>query len=391
MNEKDFANSKTGKLVWEQNGMYFRFEPKELPLDFQPDPALSDLLMSTALVLGRLDGMSQKFSQTEVEMLIAPLILKEAQLSSEIEGTRSTLTDVYKEEKQKETDVQKAIDNALIRNYARALRFGLTKLEQEFSEELIKEMHKVLLEGVRGHDKEPGEYKTAQNAIGSRQDTLETAKFVPSSFQSTPFLMKNLVKFMNDNKQMNPLFKIAIAHYQFEAIHPFRDGNGRIGRLLISLSLSNDKVLSHPLLYISEYFNRNRSTYTDKLYEVSSSNKINEWVFFFLKALETQATNSLELLQQLDDYKSELQEKTSSVSKSSKMHLVVESIFKNPFITITDVADELGMSIPGASNLVHKLEEIKVLKEVTGKQTGKIYVAQRILDILEGRYKHKEV
>ena len=386
MDEREFTDSKTGKLVWEQNGMYYRFEPNHLPFkEFMPSQNLINSLLNTALVLGRLDGQTQKLSPEEVTLLRMPFILKEATLSSEIEGTRSTLTDVYKDEKQKETDVQKALDNEEIRNYAQALEYGLKNINQGITEEIIKEMHKILLQGVRGSDKQPGEYKITQNAIGKRQDTLETAKFVPASPQNAPFLMKNFVEFVNNDKTLNALYRIAIAHYQFEAVHPFRDGNGRVGRLLIMLILCKEKILCQPLLYISEFFNRNRSTYIDSLFDVSSKNKIEEWILFFLKALEVQANSSLQLIQELESYKKYLQEAMAEVSQSPKMHLVVELIFKNPFITIKDVADEIGMTLPGASNLVHKLEQKGVLKEITGKKTRKLFVAQRILDIMEGK------
>ncbi len=386
MDEKDFVNSKTGKVIWEQNGMYFRFEPETLPFkEFVPSSALGNALLSTALVLGRLDGVTQKLTSQEVHLLRMPFILKEATLSSEIEGTRSTLTDVYKDEKQKETDTQKALDNEEIKNYVGALEYGLKRLDQGITEQLLKDMHKLLLRGVRGSDKNPGEYKTDQNAIGKRQDTLETAKFVPASPKETPYLTKNLIEFLSENPSINALYKIAIMHYQFEAIHPFRDGNGRIGRLLIMLTLSKEKILSQPLLYISEYFNRNRSTYTDLLYEVSSKNKIEEWITFFLKALEMQANSSLQLIQSLENYKEELQNNMREVSESPKMHLLVDLIFKNPFLTITDVSTKLELTIPWASTLVHKLEQKGVLREITGKKNRKIFVAQKILDILEGK------
>ena len=386
MNEKDFANSKTGKVIWEQNGMYFRFEPNILPFkDFTPSPALENALLNTALVLGRLDGMTQKLTPQEVHLLRMPFILKEATLSSEIEGTRSTLTDVYKDEKQKETDTQKALDNEEIRNYVKALEYGLNNLDKGITQETLKEMHKLLLQGVRGSDKNPGDYKTEQNAIGKRQDTLETAKFVPASPKETSYLMKNLIEFLNDDPPPNSLYKIAIMHYQFEAIHPFRDGNGRIGRLFIMLTLSKKAILSQPLLYISEYFNRNRSTYTDLLYDVSSKNKIEEWMIFFLKALEIQANSSLQLIRSLEKYKEELQNSMKEISESPKMHLLVDLIFKNPFITITDVSKKLELTIPWASNLVHKLEQKGVLKKITRKKSRKIFVAKKILDILEGK------
>lgn len=385
MDERDFTGSQTGKLIWEINGMYFRFEPNPLPLTYKSDSNLERLLINTALALGKLEGLTHKFTPQEVRLMRTQFVLKEAMLSSKIEGTRSTLTDVYKEEKQKETDKEKSLDNEEIRNYAKALDFGFKHLNENITEDLIKEIHKILLTGVRGDNKQPGVYKPSQNAIGDREDTLETAKFVPASSESTPDLMKNLVDFINNEKNITPLYKVAIAHYQFETIHPFRDGNGRLGRLLIMLMLCKEDIIHQPLLYISEYFNRNRSTYTERLYGVSSKNEIELWLNFFLKALETQANESITLILKLETYKNELQEKIQSVSESSRMHLVVESIFKNPFITITDVSNELEISLPAASSLVHKLEGIEVLREITGKKTGKIFVAHKILAILEGK------
>lgn len=383
MDERDFQNAKTGKLFWETNGLYYRFEPNRLPLPFQSSLAIGDHVFRTALVLGRLDGLTQKLSFDEIELLRLPFILKEAQLSSEIEGTRSTLTDVYKGEKQRETNEQKALDNQEIQNYATALEYGLKNLAGGITEELIKKMHFILLQGVRGENKEPGSYKTSQNAIGSRQDTLETAKFVPASAQTTPLLMKNFVEFVNTNT-MNPLQKAAIAHYQFEAIHPFMDGNGRVGRLLIVLILCKEKLLAQPLLYISEFFNRNRSTYTDLLYAVSAKNAIEEWIAFFLKALQVQSEHSLKLVRALDDYKQELQAKMTTISRSPNMYKIINLLFKNPFITITDVAKESGLTLPGASMLVRRMAKAGVVKEISGKKARKIFVAYKILDIVDG-------
>ncbi len=383
MDEKDFAHSKTGRLFWESNGMYYRFEPNTLPFEFQPSKQLLYQLTRTSLALGRLDGLTMKFTPDEVLLLKIPFFLKEATISSEIEGTRSTLTDVYRGEKQKETDKQKALDNAEIGNYVRALEFGLNSTEG-ITEDLIKKMHKILLQGVRGTDKDPGEYKTAQNAIGRRQDTFETAKFVPASIQTTPSLMRNFIEYVNTPDDSSQLFNIGLAHYQFEVIHPFRDGNGRLGRLLIMLMLCKQKILANPLLYLSEYFNRNRSTYADRLYGVSSKNEIEAWLSFFLKSLEAQANSSLVLLQKLENYKQELHKSLRAVSESPRIHLVVDALFKNPFITIVEVAGELQMSTPGASNLVHKLEKMGILMEITGKKSSKVFKAHKILDILEG-------
>jgi len=385
MNEKDFQSERTGNLVWEYREMYYRFEPNKLPIKYSPDNEIVNACVRTALVLGRLDGLTNKLTPGEIHLLRLPFMMKEAKLSSEIEGTRATLTDVYKGEKIKETNREKALDNEEIRNYVNALRMGLDTVRDTISEQNIKEIHETLLQGVRGSDKEPGEYKSFQNAIGNRLDTMETAKFVPASPATTPGLMKNFVEYINSETELNPLIKIAVAHYQFETIHPFRDGNGRLGRLLIMFMMCTEKILTFPLLYISEYFNRNRETYTELLYKVSSKGNLHEWIKFFLSALEIQAYSSLELIDRLEKYKDGLQKKMEQVSKSPNMNKIINQLFVNPFITISEVADKLEISIPGASGLVHKLEKMDELIEITGRKTRKVFVAREILQILEGR------
>ena len=383
MNEKDFQSSRLGKLVWEYKGMYHRFEPNKLPITYSPGNEIVNDCVRTALVLGRLDGLTNRLSSEAIHLLRIPFMMKEAKLSSEIEGTRTTLTEVYRGEKVKETNMEKALDNEEIINYAKALERGLDMIGDEISEHTIMEIHRILLQGVRGCEKDPGKYKRYQNAIGRRLDTLETVKFVPASPETTPWLMKNLIEYLNSDAGLNPLIKIATAHYQFEVIHPFRDGNGRLGRLLIMVMMCTEKILKYPLLYISEFFNRNRETYTELLYRVSSKNMLDEWFHFFLKALEIQAHASIKLILELEKYKQNLQEKMEQVSRSPNMNKVIDQLFVNPYITIKEVADRLEMSIPGASGLVHKLEEMDELVEITGKQTRKLFVARNILMIID--------
>lgn len=384
MDEHLFKSTKTGKLVWVNEGMYYRFEPNNLPFDYIPSNKISSQLTKTALALGKLNGLSHKFSANEIRLMQYPFELKEAQLSSEIEGTRSTITDVYKSEKVEEKDPEKRLDNEEIKNYRKALAYALKEENEPLSENLIKEFHKILLFGVRGKDKNPGEYKEIQNAIGKREDSLDTAKFVPASPESVPSLMSNLIDFIN-SQNYDPLYKIAIAHYQFETIHPFRDGNGRLGRLLIILRLCKEKLLEHPLLYISEYFNRNRDTYTDNLFNVSSKGDIEGWILFFFKALEYQTNQSILLLNKLENYKSELHGIAKSVSKRShRIHEIIDSLFKAPFLTIRDLINNFNLSQPGARQLIKKLEKLNIIKEYPTKQREKVYFAQEILTIIEG-------
>lgn len=385
MDEREFTNKEMGKLQWVAEGMYFRFEPQKLPLKYSPSIKVLRQMTKTSLALGGLKSLSEDFSRQEIFLLQHPFMIKEAQLSSEIEGTRSTIADVYKGKKIEEKNIEKREDNEEIDNYREALNFALKDKEGIINERLIKIIHTALLKGVRGKDKTPGEYKETQNGVGNREDTLDTARFVPASPESTPALMSNLMEFIN-SLDYEPLYKIALTHYQFESIHPFRDGNGRLGRLLIILQLCRENILHHPLLYISEYFNRNRDTYTDLLFGVSSKGNIDDWFFFFLKALEYQANQSLILLNKLREYKNFLQTEIHKISQSPNIHQLIESLFKQPIFTIGDVMEPLNITQPSAWNLVKKLKEWKIVKEIGVVKNKKVYSAYRIIDIVEGKY-----
>jgi Fic family protein len=383
MDDSLFKDSKTGKIIWEQKGMFYRFEPNLLPIPFKQTDEMNNLLFEASINLGRLDGIANRFTEKEAELLITPFLFKEATISSEIEGTRSTLSDVYKSEIEKEKDREKALDNQEIKNYIISLRTGLDKIRtQELSEEFIKELHRQLLSGVRGQYKNPGKYKDQQNAIGNDQDTLETAKFVPASPESTPALMTNLTQYLN-SANGNPLYKIAIAHYQFETIHPFRDGNGRVGRLLIILFLCKRDILRLPLLYLSEYFKRHKSEYNNKMFEVSSSNRIEEWIVFFLKGVCEQSKKALDFAISLDDYKKELKHRLRTRYKSNNLILIVDMLFENPYIRTSDISSKLKISTPAAGNLVRLLENEKIIEEITGNRRNRIYLAKNILKILD--------
>jgi Fic family protein len=384
MDEREFTNKDMGKLTWVTNGMYYQFEPQKLPLKYSPSAKVLRQMTITSLALGGLKSLSKEFSKQEIFLLQYPFMIKEAQLSSEIEGTRSTIADVYKGKKIEEKNIEKRKDNEKIDNYREALEFALKDKDGIINERLIKIIHTILLKGVRGKDKTPGNYKETQNGVGNREDTLDTARFVPASPESTPELMSNLMEFIN-SPEYEPLFKIAISHYQFETIHPFRDGNGRLGRLLIILQLCREEILHHPLLYISEYFNRNRDTYTDLLFGASSKGNIDEWFFFFLKALEYQATQSLILLNKLRGYKTFLQTEIHKISQSPNIHLLIESLFKQPIFTIKDVMKPLEITQPSAWSLIQRLKEWGIVKELEVVKNKKVYSAYKIIEIVEGK------
>lgn len=346
MDERLFISQRAGKLVWVNEGMYHKFEPNELPIEYMPSNVVGRQLTKTASTLGELRGRSKGFTTPEVRLFQHMFMVKEATLSSEIEGTRATIGDVLKGRKIEEANLERRLETEEINNYIKALEMALHN-DGVISEALLKKLHNTLLQGVRGASKTPGIYKTEQNAIGNREDTLDTAKFVPASPQTTPDLMANFVKFINTT-DYEPLYKIAITHYQFEAIHPFRDGNGRLGRLISTVQICREKLLEYPLLYISEYFNRNRDTYTEKLFNVSARGEVEEWILFFLKALEYQANQSLDLLNKLTEYKSFLQETMHEVSKSPNMHLLIDLLFREPYFEINDIRRTLNISQPAA-------------------------------------------
>ncbi len=382
MEEQDFKDSTTGKLNYNKEKDYYWFEPKKLPLEFEEDDELKTLLTDAALNLGKLNGLFIN-SKEDISMIMHIAAIKEAQKSSEIEGTEATLSDVYKSDKEKLEDKEKELDAEEIKNYKRALIEGLDSLKTaKVSEDLIKKLHFILLYGVRGSDKTPGEYKKRQNYIGKKEDTYKTAKFVPASPESVPKLMDNLIKFINENN-MNNLYKIALTHYQIETIHPFLDGNGRIGRLMIILLLNKYKLLDYPILYISNYFNSHKEEYAKKLLEASAKGKILDWMKFFFKVINIQANKSLELFKKIYSYKNELKEIISKKYNSSKLIIIINNLFKNPFIKIEDIVDEFKISHPAASKIIHLLEKEGIIEEVTGRKKNKLYLANKIMRILE--------
>lgn len=380
MEPEDF-NEKLGRLVQASKGAYLTFEPNQLPLTINYDEELIKILAEAVASISNLSGMGRRLKNPH--LLIMPYLRKEAVLSSEIEGTRTSLSEVLLEEKAKKKSQDEDLKE--VNNYVRALEYGLNEInEKPISEELIKKLHSILLKSVRGEDKEPGKYKTHQNHIGTSLEIFE-AKFVPASPQTTPRLMENLVDYINNSKKSTNLIKVGIMHYQFEAIHPFRDGNGRIGRLLVSLFLCKEKVLSQPLLYLSAYLKKHQREYNQRLFDVSSKGKIEDWLKFFLKAIKTQSDDAFERTIELDNYYEEAREILEKNSNSTRALLVLDELFENPFIKIIEIKKILGCLYPTAKNNLKILVKNKILKEFKPgeKLRDKIFYCPRISEILE--------
>ena len=376
-------NKKTGRYV-KQTGGYKAFIPALLP----PKPSvkfsseLQTLLSKADRALARLDGVVTVLPNPD--LFIAMYVKKEALLSSQIEGTQASLEGVLEFEadltpKEDIDDIKEVV------NYIKALDYGIEKLKTfPMSLRLIKEIHKILIKGTRGMHKTPGEFRRTQNWIGPPGASLNEATFVPPPPGMVLELMGNLEKFIHSKDNIPPLVKIALIHSQFETIHPFLDGNDRIGRLLITFHLYWRNILSKPLLYLSFYFKKNRAEYYDLLMKVRKEGVWEEWIKFFLKGIgevSKEATNTARKIIKLkDDLITKLYE--NSISSIYAVRLI-DLLFKNPVIDVKNIVEELNTHRDTANELVKRFEKIGILKEITGKQRYKKYIFSDYVDIIK--------
>lgn len=372
----------------ETPGEIVNFEGHEA---FNPDPLPPDIQMNNKLAMAHADALKAvaelKGVGRNVEnphMLIRPFIRKEAVLSSRIEGTRADLEDIYALEAGQENtiDPPRRDDAREVINYVWATEHGLSELDSSGLDlELIKKLHQILMQDVRGNEKSPGEFRDGQNYIGEPGDSVAEARYVPPPAHHASIATKQLANYIDGDWQFPPLIDLGIVHYQFETIHPFLDGNGRIGRLLVTLLMCDRGLLNEPFLYISAFFNRNRSEYIDRLYRVSAENAWEEWILFFLEAIEIQANEayirSKEMLTLQEQYREMYQD------KRSRTHLqLVDYLFSQPEITVKDAQEELDVSYPAANATVSQLVEDEILTEITGKKRNRRFRATEIFDIL---------
>lgn len=378
------SSDRTGKVVAQPTG-YDAFVPNALP----PVPAINIdsemqyLLSAADRKLGRLDGITRVLPNPD--LFLAMYVKKEAVLSSQIEGTQASLVEVL-DVPAKGQDESKKNDIVDVVNYVKAMNYGLQRLSTlPLSLRLIREIHEILLQGVRGSDRNPGEFRKSQNWIGVAGCTLATATFVPPPVDEMLKAMGDLENFFYDESYIPPLIKIALIHAQFETIHPFLDGNGRVGRLLITFWLCQQEILTKPLLYLSYYFKLNRTEYYNKLMDVRLHGLWEEWIKFFLKGIETvsdEATNSATAILTLrDHYSNELSRIAGSNSNYQKL---LDYLFEVPVIGRKEIIDVLGVSSPTAGELIDRFCSIGILHDVTPeKQRNKKYHFSEYLDILE--------
>lgn len=358
------------------------FVPKPLPpapaIEFSPE--LLDLMERSNLALGRLDGLAHLLP--DLQLFLYFYIRKEAVLSSQIEGTQSSLSELLLFES-KQLSGAPTDDVVEVSNYVSALQFGLKKLRQDFpiSIRLIKEMHRVLLAKGRGQTKDPGEFRTSQNWIGGSRPG--NAVYVPPPKEEVVPLMGQIETFYHQHKILPTLVKAALIHVQFETIHPFLDGNGRLGRLLITLMLVADAVLAEPLLYLSLYFKQHRATYYDLLQKVRFEGNWEEWLnFFFTAVLETAqqaVTTSHDVLRLFQRDRARI-EKLGRVRGSTI--LVHGLLQKKPYLTISTASKDLRLSQPAVTNAMRALQKLEIVRESSGRNWNKIFAYSKYLRIM---------
>ena len=360
-------------------GTFFAFTPKQLPPAINFDQKLALAISKAERTVGKLSGVGLQL--LNANLLIMPYLRKEALSSSRIEGTRISLSDfLLSEAKGAEEQMPDALEVA---NYIRAVNFALEKIRDgPIDLELIKEIHRILMQGVRGKDRSPGQYRQVQNWIGPPNCKVQDANFVPPGPEEIIPLMESMINYLNQDDGMPLLLKCALMHYQFETIHPFSDGNGRIGRSLITLYLCKKKIIIKPLLYISGYFEAHKREYSSLLLKTNKDGKFEEWIFFFLDALMIQSEDALQRAIKIQDLREEYRKKTQRQSQSSNLLKLIDELFKNPYVRITTLEPLLGVTYPTAKKLVENLVTLNILKTVDSSQRNKIYFAHEIFDII---------
>lgn len=367
---------------WEQRYRYKSFEPAFVNQEWTWEDATLNTLLETAnRALGELNAFS--LIVPDIDLFIEMHVVKEAQTSSRIEGTQTGIDEALMSEEQ--IQPEKRDDWREVRNYIQAVNDAINDLQTlPLSNRLLKQTHKVLMSGVRGDHKQPGEFRTTQNWIGG--SNLQDAAFIPPHHDSVVELMSDLEKFWhNDMVNVPHLIRIGISHYQFETIHPFLDGNGRIGRLLIPLYLVGHGLLAKPSLYLSDFFERNRASYYDALTRVRASNDIMHWMRFFLNGVAETATKGRTVFQQILALRMEAEQQVLVLGKrAASARALLNLLYRRPIVSAADIEAALSISTPTANTLIKDLIALGILIEITGQMRGRLYEFKRYFDLFVG-------
>jgi len=382
MNPNDFLKSAPGRPVKTSRG-YWAFLVNPLP----PELAWSDVLVTlhseAERELARLALAGSDFPRSHI--LVRPFIRNEAVISSRIEGTRATLDDLYSYEADQMSFLEPGSDAREVYNYVRALDHGLERVKTlPISLRLIRELHAKLMDGVRGEIMTPGEFRRSQNWIGPAGCTLETAPYVPPPVEEMHVALDALEKFFHAPSDLPLLTRLGLIHYQFEAIHPFLDGNGRVGRLLISLLLCQWELLPRPLLYLSAYFERNRSEYYDRLLAVSRRGDWEGWLRFFLTGVRDQSREAAILVQNLQQLRERYHQQLAGRRSAARLAEAADFLLGNPIISVRGLQVGLELAdFKSAQRYIDALELAGILREVTGRRRNRLYRADGVFNAIQ--------
>jgi Fic family protein len=365
----EFEKFKAGR--WQQRFQYKSFEPVPVNHNWTwKDPKIHQLLESANHALGELNAFS--LIVPDVDLFIQMHVVKEAQTSSSIEGTRTGMDEALLSEEH--VPLERRDDWREVHNYITALNTAITQLaDLPLSNRLLKETHAILMRGVRGEKKLPGEFRVSQNWIGG--SSLNDATFIPPHQENVPELMGDLELFWHNEAITVPhLIRVAISHYQFETIHPFLDGNGRIGRLLIPLYLLDHKLLAKPSLYLSAYFERNRASYYDALMQVRVGNNLIHWIRFFLTGVRETAVKGRDVFRKILELRTKTEQQVLSLGKrAANAKATLDFLFRCPFVEASDLETELELSRSTAHTLINAFAQLGIITETTGQQRGRIF------------------
>jgi len=374
----DIRDFKAGTFI--PQFKYKSFLPEKIHKEWIiSDPVVNKLLEEANLKLGELNAFS--LIVPDVDLFIRMHVVKEATTSSRIEGTQTQIDDALLNEK--DINPGKKNDWKEVQNYIVAMNSAVEKLAKlPVSSRLVKQAHKTLLDNTRGKNKLPGEFRTSQNWIGGA--SIKDAVFVPPHHEDLPGLLSDLEIFLNDQQMNIPhLIKIAIAHYQFETIHPFLDGNGRVGRLLITLYLVANNLLAKPTLYLSDFFEKNRQLYYDNLNNVRASDNLTQWIKFFLSAVILTATDGINTFQAILKLKSRIEDK-KIITLGRKLPLAktfITFLYTSPIVSVSALVEELGVSKQTANLVIKDFVNLNILKEVTGLKRNRLFVFEEYLNL----------
>ena len=372
-------NNRAGQLKKMQSD-YQCFVPHNLKdIKLNIDSEINALVNKAYLLLGRLDGMA--ITLPDIDLFVSMYVQKEAVISSQIEGTQASLVDVLHKDKGKE----KITDTEEIVNYIKATHYAFKRLNKmPLCMRLIRETHAVLLSNVRGEEKMPGEFRRSQNWIGHAGSSLKDASFIPPAPDEMDICLGDLERYIHEDSAISNLIKIALIHYQFETIHPFLDGNGRMGRLLIILYLREQGLIEYPVLYLSYFFKKNRNRYYELLNNIRIKGEFEEWIKFFIDGICEISEDAITSIQKIVELKNTDMKKIRELSGSniSNLLLIYDYLLQHPFLEAEDIKNLVGVSKPTANKLLENLMAIEIVELVEDKKRYRQYVYKKYVDIL---------